>query len=86
MATKPLRYSKHALTVLAERELSHEWVARTIREPEWTRPEPGSPYVERRFRSLPERDGRVLRVVVVETEYEIRIVTVFLDRRARRPS
>jgi hypothetical protein len=47
--------------------------------------DPAHPEVERRFRTVPERGGRVLRVVVVETSEEIRIVTAFLDRRARKP-
>ena len=42
--------------------------------------------VQRRFRIVPERGNRVLRVACVETDTEIRILSAFLDRRARRPS
>lgn len=61
-----------------------EWVERTVREPEWTRPDPRRVGVERRFRSIPEFGNRVLRVVCYETALEIRILTVFFDRTARR--
>jgi hypothetical protein len=48
--------------------------------------DPARADVERRLRSIPERDGRMLRVVLVETSAEIRIVTAFLDRRAGKPN
>jgi hypothetical protein len=71
--------------VLAEREIDKAWVERTVRNPEWRGPNLGDQAVERRFRSVPERGGRFLRVVCVETEQEIRILSAFLDRRARKP-
>jgi hypothetical protein len=40
----------------------------------------------RRYISVPERDGRFLRVVCRETDTEIAIVTVFFDRKAKRPA
>ena len=41
--------------------------------------------VERRFCAIPEYGNRVLRVACYETALEIRILTVFFDRDARRP-
>jgi len=82
---KPIRYPAHALTAMRERELEASWVERTVHDPDWTQPDPVHPEVDRRFRTVPERDGRVLRVAVVETPEEIRIVTAFLDRGARKP-
>ena len=82
---KPIRYTLHAETVLRQRELAKAWVERTTREPEWRSADPGEALAERRFRSVPERGDRVMRVVCVETDVEIRIISVFLDRRARRP-
>ena len=81
---KPLRFTGHARTVMAERELAEEWVERTARAPEWEASDP-SPGVVRRYRVIPERGGRVLRVACVETSSEIRILSAFLDRRARKP-
>ena len=78
---KPLRFTGHARTVIAERELAEEWVERAA---EWEAPDP-SRGVVRRYRVIPERGGRVLRVACVETSSEIRILSGFLDRRARKP-
>ncbi|MBU4527177.1 MAG: DUF4258 domain-containing protein [Hoeflea sp.] len=83
--TKPVRYTKHAEAVLVERNLEKTWVERTVREPEWRTGDPGSSDAERRFRTIPERQDRVMRVICVENQLEIRIVSAFLDRRARRP-
>ena len=82
---KPIRYTLHAETVLIERDLAKEWVERTVYQPEWRTSEPRDSSAERRFRTLPERHGRILRVICVESTTEIRIISVFLDRRARRP-
>ncbi|KAB7782081.1 hypothetical protein F8B43_4836 [Methylorubrum populi] len=38
----------------------------------------------RAFRTVPERDGRVLRVVYVPIPGGARVVTMFLDRGRRR--
>jgi hypothetical protein len=86
MAHKPLRFTRHAEDAIAERELDRIWVERTVREPEWQLPDPRRSNVERRFRAIPEYGGRVLRVACLETVDEIRILTVFLDRNARRPT
>ncbi len=76
----PIRYTSHAETVLAERAIDKVWVERTVRNPEWRELNPGGDMaVERRFKPVPERGGRV------ETGQEIRILSAFLDRRARKP-
>ena len=82
---KPVRYTRHAETVLIERDLAKSWVEQTVYEPEWRTSEPRDSNAERRYRTIPERQGRVLRVICVENFTEIRIISVFLDRRARRP-
>ncbi len=83
---KPIALTDHAKVAMAERALDLAWIDRTAREPEWTEPEPADPTLERRFRAVPERDGRILRVVCGEDDDTITIVTAFLDRRARRPT
>lgn len=83
--TKPLVFTAHAHLVMAERELADEWVERTVRVPEWREPDPADPAVERRFRTVPERENRILRVACVESDTDIRILSAFLDRGARRP-
>ncbi|MCL4716610.1 MAG: DUF4258 domain-containing protein [Hyphomonadaceae bacterium] len=86
MSIKPIVLTDHASVALVERGLDVAWVERTVREPEWTEPDPFDPALERRFRATPERDGRILRVVCSEDDAIINIITVFLDRRARRPT
>ena len=83
---KPLRFTRHAQDTIVERELDRSRIDRTVRQPEWSRPDPRRPGVERRFRAIPEFGGRVLRVACLETVDEIRILTVFFDRDARKPS
>lgn len=82
---KPIRFSHHAETVARERGLDRDWIVQTIEEPEWSEPDPSDPEVERRFRTIPQRNGRIIRVACVETPREIIIVSAFLDRGARRP-
>ena len=83
-SVKPIVWQKHALDVLAERKLEAAWVEKAVREPERRESDPDDPEVERRYRTIPERGGRTIRVACVENEQEIRIVTAFLDRKARR--
>jgi hypothetical protein len=83
---KPLVLTQHARDAVAEREIEPDWIRRVAHAPEWTHPDPHRPGVERRFRAIPEHGGRVLRVACFETPLEIRIVTVFFDRRAKPPS
>lgn len=84
-AEKVLVFTAHAETVLAERSLPRSVVELAARAPEWTRPDPNDPLLEHRFRQLPDYGDRVLRVVCLEDAHKIRIVTAFLDRRARKP-
>ena len=83
---KPVRFTRHAEDVMVERQLDRNWIERTAREPEWFHPDPRRAGVERRFRTIPEFGHRVLRVACIETEQEIRVLTVFFDRNARKPS
>ncbi len=85
LTQKPLRFIKHAQDVIVERELDRSWIETTVREPDWSSLDPKRVGVERKFRIIAESGNRVLRVACVETEQEIRILTVFFDRDARRP-
>lgn len=65
---KPIRFSAHAETVIQERGLERSWVETTARQPDWRTDDPAeADLVERRYRSLPECGGRILRVACVET-------------------
>ncbi len=63
MTERRLSFTRHAETMLAEREIDRGWVERTVKEPDEMEPDPNRAQVVRVFRSIPERDGRVLRVV-----------------------
>ena len=72
--------TSHAKKALAEREISVDWLERTLTAPELTLPDLDDAEVERRFRKIPEFGGRVLRVAVNTTVEPVRIVSVFFDR------
>lgn len=71
---------------MTERGIAFSWVELAARDPLWHEPDPNDPALQRRFRSIPEFGDRILRVVCVETETTIRIVTATFDRNARRPT
>ncbi len=81
-----IKYTLHAETAIRERGLDKAWVEKVARTPEWREDDPSNPDVERRFGAIPERGDRILRVVIVETLDQIRILSAFFDRRARRPT
>ena len=75
--------TKHAQKVLEEREISLEWLERTLFAPELILPEPDDILVERCFRRIPEFDSRVLRVVVNRAVHPHRVISVFFDRQMK---
>jgi len=85
MDGRPRIMSGHAKRVMLERNLEEAWIDLAIDKPDWRMSDPRRDGVDLRFKRIAERDGRVLRVAIVETPHEIRILTAFFDRRARRP-
>ena len=79
-----ITYGAHAIDMMTERGLDREWIERTLIAPDATEPDPTHPKQVRTFRAVPERDGRILRVIYVPTEDGARVVTAFLDRNRRR--
>jgi hypothetical protein len=80
---KPIVYSQHARTSIAERLLEERWIEQAVYGPEWIEVDPLDPAIRRHFIGVPERGGRYLRAAVVETAGQWRIVTAFIDRGAR---
>ena len=78
-----LQFTRHAVQVMAEREIAVEWVERAVSGPTLRASDPNDPEVERFLRPISERDGRVLRVVVNTNAVPWRVVSVFFDRNAR---
>jgi len=75
--------TEHAKKVLEEREIPLEWLERALNEPALCQPDPDDASLERRYRSIPEFGGRVLRVVVDPSVEPVRVVSVFFDRSMR---
>ena len=80
---KTLRLTTHAEVRLARRGLQRDWIEAAVTEPDWRESDPNDTDVERRFRRIDQAGGRILRVVCVETEAEIRVITALFDRNAR---
>lgn len=74
-------FTLHARDMLKEREIPEQWVLDAISVPDEKSIESdGNTHY---FKSLSERENRVLHIVVNETTEPSRIVTLFLDRRRR---
>lgn len=84
MSKHRLIFTRHAEFMMAERSIERAWVERTLVEPEAVEPDPVRNDIIRAFRAIPERNGRVLRVVYAASGEQMRIVTVFFDRTRRR--
>lgn len=67
-----------------ERLIAIEWVEDAVNMPDLRTPDPSDPEVERFYRRIPQRDDRVLRVVVNTCFAPWRVASVFFDRRMRR--
>ena len=76
--------SAHARDMIAERRIPEEWIWRTLQSPD--RVELGADDNQHYFKAIDEYANRVLRVLVNEHLEPHRIVTVFFDRRQRRPA
>ena len=76
-----ITWSDHVLGRMRVRELDPAWIERTVTNPEVTEPDPDHPGRFRAFAPVPERDGRILRVVYepIGDGDEIVIVTALLD-------
>ena len=68
MGKHRISLTRHAADMLVERGIERQWVDRTVNEPDAIEPDPERGNVFRAFRSIPERQGRVLRVVYALSE------------------
>lgn len=79
-----IRWTEHAEAMLEMRGLDRGWVVRTLEHPALVEADPFRPGRVRAFAPVPERDGRMLRVVYEEIDGMVTVVTAFLDR-GRKP-
>ena len=77
---RPIRYTLHAVFVMRQREIPADWVERALATPDADEVDPNDGGLRRAFASVPERDGRMLRVVYAEEPDGLRVITAFLDR------
>jgi len=82
---KPVRLTLHAEERRQQRGIASAWVESTARQPDWVLSELADPTVQRRFRAIAEHYRRILWVACVETDHEIRVITLMFDRNARKP-
>lgn len=84
MSERQINFTRHAADMLAERGIERDWVERAINNPDAIEPDTERDNVFRAFRSIPERQGRVLRVVFSLGDNQIRVITAFFDRARSR--
>jgi hypothetical protein len=78
-----IRLTRHAQEAIDKRQISVDWIDRTIAAPDFTAPDPNEPSLTRSFKAIDEAGGRILRVVYRPEENDIVIVTVHFDRDAK---
>ena len=79
-----IEFFSHARDMLQERNITEEWVWRTINSADRT--EEGADNNTHYMKAIPEHGGRFLRVVLNPHVTPRCVVTVFFDRRLRRQS
>jgi uncharacterized DUF497 family protein len=84
MTGRPVTFTRHAETMLAERNIERAWVERVIGKPDFVEPDANLENVVRAFRAIAERGGRILRVVYSVRGNQIVVITAFFDRAKRR--
>lgn len=77
----PLEFTSHAKTMMHERMIQEDWVLNTIGSPDII--EEKNQDESHYLKQIPEKDMRVLRVIVNPTTLPPRVITVFFDRRVK---
>jgi hypothetical protein len=80
-----VRYSltRHASDSLRARHIPIDWLERALMSPDWSQADDVNPFLEHRFKAIPEFGDRVLRVIVNVNEIPLKVITAFFDRRLR---
>lgn len=71
--------SVHAKDMLKERNILEEWVWETVENPDKTIM--GEKDTLHYFKSISEKENRILHVVINPVEAPMKIITIFFDRR-----
>jgi hypothetical protein len=81
-ANRPILLSKHAQDMVDEPGIAAEWIEHVPRNPVFEEPDPRHPGAIRAYAPIAAFGNRMLRVVYYRSETEIRVITLFFDRRA----
>jgi hypothetical protein len=73
----------HAQRVIKERDIPLSIIERTLNNPAMIEPDKNDPDLEHRLGSIPEYNGKVLRIVLNKKVDPARIITVYFDRAMR---
>ena len=82
MMNKPIMLSKHAQDMIDERKIVREWIEQVLENPLFEEPDLHHPGAIRAYAPIAAFGNRILRVVYYDTGTEIRVITLFFDRRA----
>ena len=74
--------SNHAVEMKRERDIHGEWIDMTIENPDFT--EHRNDGTMHYLRSISDKEGRFLRVIVNPSVDPCRVITLFFDRRIHR--
>jgi hypothetical protein len=77
------RLTTHAASVIAERQIPQEWVARVLALPMRLEADRHHPALRHALAAIPENDGRVLRRVQNDAVRPWQVVTAYFDRREK---
>jgi hypothetical protein len=72
----------HAQAAMAKRQIGVDLVERALEWPDWSDDDPNHLGRRRSYKTIPERDDRILRVIHWMDGSDIMVLTVFLDRNA----
>lgn len=83
MGVTKFQLSDHARRRLQQRQLPLEWIELAMQEPDRVEADRLDPELMHHLKVIPEREGRVLRIVYNQVTVPPRIVSAYFDRGMR---
>jgi len=78
-----IELTQHAKDALSKRQISMEWLERTVKFPDRTEPDATDAMLEHRLAVIAEHGDRVLRVMINPHTTPVRVVTLYFDRKMK---
>lgn len=77
----PLVFTAHAQSMMQERGIQEDWVKSAVHDPDMTeqREDDEMHYLKK----IPQKRGKILRVIVNPSVHPEKVITVFFDRRVQ---